>query len=40
MDESLKLRLNELRLEFREQIASVRTQISSHLPTDRFVPNG
>ena len=40
MDESLELRLNELRLEFREQIASVRTQISSHLPTPASCPTG
>ena len=39
MDESLELRLNELRLEFREQIASVRTQISSHLHTPASCPD-
>ena len=33
MAESLELRLNELRLEFKEQIALVRTQFSSHYPT-------
>ena len=39
MDESLQLRLNELRLEFREQIALVRTQISSHPPTPASCPD-
>ena len=40
MNESLELRLIELRLEFREQTASVRTQISSHLPTPASCPTG